>query len=172
MQDKGWDHTHQGVAELVRELSRPPHQPPTPAPWRLLSPTFQTLGAPVLWAQVETPEWLPYITLLTKVHMVKAMIFLVVMYGHESWTIKKAEHQRIGAFKLWCWGNLFRVPWTGRRSNQPIVKKINLKYSLEGLKLKLQYFGHLVWRANSLEKTPMLGMIESGRKKRGQQRMR
>ena len=96
------------------------------------------------------------ITLPTKVHIVKAMVFTVVMYGYESWTIKKAERQRIDAFELWCWIRLLRVPWTARRSNQSIVKEINPEYSLEGLMLKLQYFGHLIWTANSLEKTMML----------------
>ena len=109
----------------------------------------------------------------TKVHIVKAVVFPVVMYGYESWTIKKAEHQRTDAFKLWCWRRLLRVPWTARRSNQSILKEINPEYSLEGLmlKLKLQYFGHLMRRADSLEKTLMLGKIE-GRKRRGRQRMR
>ena len=113
------------------------------------------------------------ITLPTKVHLVKARIILVVMYGCESWTIKKAEHQRIDAFELWCWRRLLRVPWTARRFNQSILKEIRPKYSLERLmlKLKLQYFGHLMRRTNSLEKTLMLGKIE-GRRKRGQQRMR
>ena len=113
------------------------------------------------------------ITLSTKVHLVKAMVFPVVMYGCESWTIKRAEHQRIDAFKLWCWRRLLRVPWTARRSNQAILKEITPEYSLEGLmlKLKLQYFGHLMQRANSLEKTLMLGKIE-GKKRRGRQRMR
>ena len=96
------------------------------------------------------------ITLPTKVHLVKAMLFLVVMYGYESWTIKKAECQRNDAFELWCWRRLLRVPWTARRSNQSILKEISPKYSLEGLKLKLHYFGHLMRRANSLEKTLML----------------
>ena len=113
------------------------------------------------------------ITLPTKVHLVKAMVFPVVMYGHESWTIKKAESWRTDAFQLWCWRRLLRVPWTARRSNQSILKEIGPQYSLGGLmlKLKLQYFGHLMWRADSLEKTLMLGKIE-GRRKRGQQRMR
>ena len=113
------------------------------------------------------------ITLQTKVHLVKAMVFLVVMYGCESWTIKMAEHQRIDAFELWCWRRLLRAPWTARRSTQLILKEISPKYSLEGLmlKLKLQYFDHLIWRADSLEKTLMLGKIE-GRRKRGRQRMR
>ena len=108
------------------------------------------------------------ITLPTKVHLVKAMVFPVVMYRCESWTIKKAECQRIDAFELWCWRRLLRVPWTSRRSNQSILKEINLEYALEGLllKLKLQYIGHLMQRANSLEKTPMLGKIE-GRRRRG-----
>ena len=100
------------------------------------------------------------ITLLTKVHIVKAVVFPVVMYGCESWTVKKAEHQRIEAFELWCWRRLLKVPWTARRSNQSILKEINSKYSLEGLTLKLQYFGHLMRRANSLEKTLILGKIE------------
>ena len=110
------------------------------------------------------------ITLPTKVHLVKAMIFPVVMYGCESWTIKKAEHQRIDAFELWNWRRLLRVPWTARRSNQSILKKISPEYSLEGLmlKLKLQYFGYLMQRADSFEKTLMLGKIE-GRRKRGWQ---
>ena len=109
----------------------------------------------------------------TKVHPVKAMVFLVVMYGCESWTLKKAEHQRIDAFELWCWRRLLRVPWTARRSNQSILKEISPGCSLEGLmlKLKLQYFGHLIRRTDSLEKTLMLGKIE-GRSQRGRQRMR
>ena len=113
------------------------------------------------------------ITLPTKVHLVKAMVFLVVMYGCESWTVKKAECQRIDAFELWCWRRLLRVPWTARRSNQSIVKEISPGYSLEGLmlKLKLQYFGYLMRRADSFEKTLMLGRIE-GRRRRGQQWMR
>ena len=112
-------------------------------------------------------------TLPTKVCIVKVMIFPVVMYGCESWTIKKAEHWRMGYFELWCWKRLLRVPWTASRSNQSILKEINLEYSLEGLilKLKLQYFGHLIQRPNSLEKTLMLGKIESKRR-RGQQRLR
>ena len=113
------------------------------------------------------------ITLPTKVHLVKAMVFPVVMYGYESWTIKKAEHQRIDAFELWCWRRLLRVSWTARRSNQSIPKEISPEYSLEGLmlKLKLQYFGYLMRRTDSLEKTPMQGKIE-GRRRRGLQRMR
>ena len=109
----------------------------------------------------------------TKVHLVQAMVFPVVMYGCESWTIKKAEHQRIDAFELWCWRRLLRVPWTARRSNQSILKGIGSEYSLEGLmlKLKLQYFGHLMQRADSLVKTLMQGKIEGGRW-RGQQKMR
>ena len=112
------------------------------------------------------------ITLQTKVHLVKAIFFPVVMYGCESWTIKKAEHRRIAAFELWCWRRLLRVPWTARRSNQSILK-INPGCSLEGLmlKLQLQYFGHLMQRADSLEKTLMLGVIGGGRR-RGRQRMR
>jgi len=113
------------------------------------------------------------ITLPTKVCLVKAMVFPVVMYGCESWTVKKAEHRRIDAFELWCWRRLLRVPWTARRSNESSLKEISPGCSLEGLmlKLKLQYFGHLMQRVDSLEKTLMLGKIE-GRKRRGQQRMR
>ena len=113
------------------------------------------------------------ITLSTKVRLVKAMIFPGLMFGCESWTIKKAECQRIAAFELWCWRKLLRVPWTARRSNQSILKEIRPEYSLEGLmlKLRLQYSGHLMRRADSLEKTLMLGKIE-GRRRRGQQRMR
>ena len=113
------------------------------------------------------------ITLPTRVHVVKAIVFPVVIYGCESWTIKKAEHQRIDAFELCCWRRLFRVPWTARRSNQPIQKEISPEYSSEGLmlKLKLEYSGHLMWRADSLGKTLMLGKIE-GRRRRGWQRMR
>ena len=113
------------------------------------------------------------ITLPTKVPLVKAMVFPVVMYGCESWTIKKAERQRIDAFELWCWRRLLRVPWTARRSNQFILKEISPGCSLEGLmlKLKLQYFGHLMQKADSLEKTLMLGKIE-GRRRRGRQRIR
>ena len=113
------------------------------------------------------------ITLPTKVHLIKAMVFLVVMYGCESWTIKKADCQRIDAFELWCWRRLLRVPWTARRSNQSILKEISPGCSLEGLmlKLNLQYFGHLMQRADSFEKTLMLGKIE-GRRRRGRQRMR
>ena len=113
------------------------------------------------------------ITLPTKVHLDKAMVFPVVMYGWESWTIKKAEHWRIDAFELWCWRRLLRVPWTARRSNQSILKEISPGYSLEGLmlKLKLQFLGHLMQRTDWLEKTLMLGKIE-GRRRRGWQRMR
>ena len=109
----------------------------------------------------------------TKVHLVKAMVFPVVRYGCESWTVKKAKHQRIDAFELWCWRKLLRVPWTARRSNQSILKEISPGCSLEGLmlKLKLQYFGYLIWRADSFEKSPMLGKIET-RRRRGRQRMR
>ena len=112
-------------------------------------------------------------TLPTKVRLMKATVFPVVMYGCESWTIKKAKYQRIDAFELQCWRKLLRVPWTARSSNQSILKEISLENSLEGLmpKLKLQYFGHLMGRTDSLEKTLMLGKIE-GRKRRGQQRMR
>ena len=113
------------------------------------------------------------ITMPTKVHLVKAIVFLVVMYGCESWTIKKAECQWIDAFELWCWRRLLRVPWTARKSNQSILKEISPECSLEGLmlKLKLQYFGHLMQRADSFEKTLMLGWI-GGRRRRGRQRMR
>ena len=113
------------------------------------------------------------ITLLTKVYMVKAMVFPVVTYGCESWTIKNAEHRRIDTIELWCWRRLLRVPWTARISNQSILKEVNPEYSLEGLmlKLKLQYFGQLMRRTDSLEKTLMLGKTE-GRRRRGQQRMR
>ena len=113
------------------------------------------------------------ITLPTKVCLIKAMVFPVVMYGCESWTVKKAECRGIDAFELWCWRSLLKVPWTARRSNQSILKEISPGISLEGmmLKLKLQYFGHLMWRADSLENTLMLGGIE-GRRVRGQQRMR
>ena len=106
------------------------------------------------------------ITLPTKVRLVKAMVFPVVMYGCESWTIKKAEHRRIDAFEVWCWRRLLRVPWTARRSNQSILKEINPEYSLEGLMLKLQFFGYLMQRTYSLENTLMLGRNE-GRRRRG-----
>ena len=113
------------------------------------------------------------ITLPIKVHLVKAMVFPVVMYGYESWTIKQAEHWRIDAFELWCWRRLLRVPWTARRSNQLILKEIHPEHSLEGLmlKLKLHYFGHLMWKTDSLEETLMLGKSE-GRRRREQHRMR
>ena len=113
------------------------------------------------------------ITLPTKIRLIKAMVFPEVMYGYESWTIKKTERRRIDAFELWCWRRLLRVPWTARRSNQSILREISPEYSSEGLmlKLKLQYSGHLMQRSESLEKTLMLGKIEGGRK-RGQQRMR
>ena len=113
------------------------------------------------------------ITLSTKVHLVKAMVFPVVMYGYESWTVKKAEHRRIDAFELWCWRRLLRVSWTARRSNQSILKEISPGISLEGmmLRLTLQYLGHLMQRVDSLEKTLMLGGI-GGRRRRGRQRMR
>ena len=112
------------------------------------------------------------ITLPTKIRVVKAMVFPVVMYGCESWTVKKAEWRRIGAFELWCWRRLLRIPWTARRSNQSILKEINPGCSLEGLmlKLKLQYFGHLMWRVDSLEKILMMEGI-GGRRRRGWQRM-
>ena len=112
--------------------------------------------------------------MVTKVLLVKAMVFPVVMYGCESWTKKKAEHPRIDAFELWCWRRLLRVPWTARRPNQSILKEISPEYSLEGLmlKLKLQYFGHLMRRTDSFEKTLMLGKIEGGRRRGQRQRMR
>ena len=112
------------------------------------------------------------INLLTKVCLVKAMVFPVVMYGCESWTVKKAEHRRIDVFELWCWGRLLRVPWTARRSNQSILKEISPECSLEGLmlKLKLHYFGHLIWRTDSLEKTLMLGKSEDGEGEKGDDR--
>ena len=113
------------------------------------------------------------ITLSTKVHLVKAMVFPVVMDGCENWSVKKAVHQRIDAFELWCWKRLLRIPWTARKSNQSILKEISPEYSLEGLmlKMKLQYFGHLMQRTHSSEKTLMLGNIE-GWRRRGRQRMR
>ena len=113
------------------------------------------------------------ITLPTKICLVKTMVFPVVMYGYESWTIKKVEHRRTDAFELWCWRRLLRVPWTARRSNESVLKEISPEYSLEGLmlNLKLQYFGHLMWKTNSLEKTLMLGKIE-GRRRRRQPWMR
>ena len=113
------------------------------------------------------------ITLPTKVHLAKAMVFPVVLYGCESWTVKKTEHWKTDAFEMWCWRRLLKVPWAARRSNQSILKEISPEYSLEGLmlELKLQYFGHLMWRADSFEKTLMLGKIE-GRRRRGWQRMR
>ena len=111
-------------------------------------------------------------TLLTKVHLIKAMIFLAVMYGYKNWTVKKAEHQQIDAFDLWCGRRFLRVPWTGERPNQSILKEISPEYSLEGLMLKLkpQYFGYLLWKTDSLEKTLMLGKIK-GRKRRGRERI-
>ena len=111
------------------------------------------------------------ITLPTKIHLVKAMVFPVARFGCKSWTMKKAEWQRIDTFKLWCWKWLLRVPWTARRSNQSILKEINPEYSLERLMLKLQYVGHLIWKANSLEKSLMLGKLE-GRRRSGWQRIR
>ena len=131
------------------------------------SPPSMGFSRQEYWSGVPSPS--P--PLLTKVCIVKAMVFPVVTYRCKSWTIKMAEHQRINAFKLWCWKRLLRVPWTARRSNQSILKKINPEYSLERLTLKLQSFGHLIWRTDSLEKTLMLGKIE-GRRRRGLQRMR
>ena len=134
--------------------------------WRLL------LGGKVM-ANLDSIFKSRDITLPTKVHLVKAMVFPVVMYGYESWTMKKAERWRIDAFVLWCWRRLLRVPWTARRSNQSILREVSPGISSEGmmLKLKLQYFGHLMWRVNSFEKTLMLGGI-GGRRRRGWQRMR
>ena len=125
-----------------------------------------------LYNSVRLPETIEF-GFIYRIAIVKAMVFPVVMYGYESWIIKKAESQRADAFELWCWRRLLRVPWTTRRSNQSILKEINPEYSLEVLmlKLKLQYFGHLMWRADSLEKTLMLGKIEDKRR-RGQQRMK
>ena len=135
-----------------------------------------TLSTPVMIFKCLCKHFLSQsetIPLLTKVRLVKAMVFPVVVCGCESWTIKKAERRRIDAFELWCWRRLLRVPWTARRSNQSILKEMRPEYSLEGLmlKLKLQYFGHLMRRTDSLEKTLMLGRIE-GRRRRGQQKMR
>ena len=127
-----------------------------------------------LKAQIQKTKTMAFSPITSRqVHLVKAMVFPVVMYGWESWTIKKAEHQRTDAFELWCCRRLLRVPWTARRSNQSILKEISPEYSLEGLmlKLKLQYFGHLTQRTDSLEKTLMLGKI-GGRRRRGRQRMR
>ena len=133
----------------------------------MLTPWKESYDQPRQYIQIRD------ITLSAKAHLVKAMVYPVVMYGCESWTIKKAEHCRIDAFKLWCWRRLLRVPWTARRSNQSILKEISSGCSLEGLilKLKLQYFGHLMRRADSLEKTLMLRKIKGGRR-RGRQRMR
>ena len=139
-------------------------------PWnqKTLAPWKKSYDQPVRPKQTKTDIILP-----TKVCLVKAMVFPVVMYGCESWTIKKTEHWRIDAFELWFWRRLLRVPWTARRSNQSILKEISPEYSLEGLmlKLELEYFGHLMWRTDSLEKPVMLGKIE-GRRRKEQQRMR
>ena len=128
----------------------------------------------IMWSQHVNLPYFPFLphklTLPTKVHLVKAVVFPVVMYRCENWTIKKAECQRIDAFELWCWRRFLRVPWTARRSNQSILKEISPEYSLEGLKLKLQNFGYPMWRTYSLEKTLMLGKIE-GRNRRDQQKM-
>ena len=139
--------------------------------WRVIRVAIIFLWGSFSWLG-EIWSWLD-ITLLTKVHLVKAMVFPVVMYGCDSWTVKKAECQRIDAFDLWCWRRLLRVPWTARRSNQSILKEINPGISLEGimLNLKLQYFGHLMRRVDWLEKTLMLGGI-GGRRRRGRPRMR
>ena len=136
----------------------------------ILNPPPSSLPVPSLYYNVLKSR---DITLLTKVRIVKAMVFPVLMHRCESWTIKKVEHRRIGAFELWCWRRLLRVPWTVKRSNQLILKEINFEYLLERimLKLKLQYFGHLMRRPDSLQETLMLGKIE-GKKKRGLQRMK
>ena len=139
--------------------------------WWLQPPNQKTLAP---WKEsYDKPIKSRGITLLTKVCLAKAMVFPVVIYGYESWTIKKDEHWRIDAFELWCWRIPLRVPWTARRSNQSILKEISPEYSLEGLmlKLKLQYFSHVIWRTDSFEKTLILGKIEGGRR-RGRQRMR
>ena len=135
--------------------------------WKMLAPWKKSYDKPRQHIKKQRPHF------ANKVCIVKAMVFPVVMFGCKSWTIKKAEHQRIDTFELWCWRRCLRVPQTAERSNQSILKEINPEYSLEGLmlKLKLQYFGHLMQRANSLEKTLMLGKIE-GRRRRGQQRTR
>ena len=141
--------------------------------WKYLLPyfglSFNFFFLTILWSSIFKSR---DITLPTKVHLVKAMVFPVVMYGCESWTVKKAERQRIDTFELWCWRRLLRVSWTARTSNQSILKQISPEYSLDGrmLKLKFQFFGHLMWRTDSLEKTLMLAKIESRR--RGRQRMR
>ena len=161
-----------GVWEVLRVPWTAAHQ----------APPFMGFSRQEYWSGVPLPSPMTSldsilksrdITLPTKVCLVKAVVFPVVIYGCESCTIKKAECWRIDAFELWCWRRLLRVPWTARRSNQSILKKINPECSLEGLmlKLKLQYFGHLMWRADSLEKSLMLGKIE-GRRRRGRQRMR
>ena len=139
-----------------------------------MSPTILLTLHFLLTMPIDTlPHYKADVTLLTKIHPVKAAVFLVGKYGYENWTIKKAEHQRIDAFEVWHWRRLLRVPWTARRSNQSILKEISPGCSLEGLmlKLKLQYFGHLMWNTDSLEKTLILGKVE-GRKRRGWQRMR
>ena len=128
----------------------------------------------VYWPPLPKSQCWCHVTLSAKVHLVKAMVFPVVMHGYESWTIKKAESQRIDAFKLWCWRGLLRVLWTAKRSSQSILKEINLEYSLEGLMLKLRYFGHLMRRTDSLQETLMLGKSEGkrkGKRRRGWQRM-
>ena len=160
------------------DLSNPGIEPLSPAPPALqVDPLpFSYQGIPIIKAlYVNLDRVLKSIDIILpkKVHLVKAMVFPVVMHGCESWTVKKAECRRIDAFELWCWRRLLRVPWTARRSNQSILREISSEYSLEGLMLnmKLQYFGHLMLRTNSLEKTLMLGKIEGGRR-RGRQRMR
>ena len=150
------------VPSLLCEQQKPCFLKPSPYSYFLLERKTMT--------NLDSILKIKDITLLTKV---KAMVFPVVMYGCESWTIKKAECRRIDALELWCWIRLLRVPWMARRSNQPILREINPEHSLEGLmlKLKLQYFGHRMWRADSLEKTPMLGKIE-GKRRKGWQMMR
>ena len=158
--------------QLLATLSTAAHQAP---PLMGFSRQEYWSGVPLLSLMTNLDSILKSrdITFPTKVHLVKTIVFPVVMYGCENWTIKKADRQRIDAFELWCWRRLLRVPWTARRSNQYILKEISPEYSLEGLmlKLKLQYFAHLMGRSDSFEKSLMLGKIEGGRR-RGQQRMR
>ena len=144
----------------------------SPKSQQMATATMKLKDTPSLEEKLDSMLKSRDITLPTKVHLVKAMAFPVVMYGCENWTIKKAEHQKIDAFELWCWRRLLRVPWTARRSNLSILEEISPEYSLEGLvlKLKLQHFGHLMQRTASFEKTLMLGKIE-GRRRRGWQRM-
>ena len=152
-----WSHKHPDT-----KTRQTYHQKITYMPISLMNITAKILNK-------ITANWIQH----KKVHRIKTMVFLITMYGHESWTIKKTEHQRTDGFKLWCWRIFLRVPWTARRSNQSILKEITPEYSLEGLmlELKFQYFGHLIWRADSLEKTLMLGRIEV-RRRRGRQSLR